>query len=452
MADLRRLLDEGKPIFGTDGVRGLAGSELTPELALAIGRAAGSRLRTGPVVIGRDTRRSGAMLSSAMAAGFNASGIDTSDVGILPSGGVSYLTGSTSASMGVMVSASHNPAPDNGIKLLSSRGGKLPDEDERAIEAMLRDLGSVRSATAGAIGTEFPHHDALHEYVGFLAGLSKYSLNGMRLALDCAHGAAFRAAPELFNLLKADVEVHGDAPDGTNINAGVGATNPEFLAGIAEGRIGLAFDGDADRLMVIDEDGRVANGDVVMAIVARHMAAQGQLRKNLLVATVMSNLGLRKSMSEAGIEMVETQVGDRYVMEELQARRGLLGGEQSGHIIFLDHGQTGDGLLTALRLLEVVAGTGKEIRQLRAEAITEYPQVLVNVEVARGRDLASADEVWDEVTEVVNTLGADGRVLVRPSGTEPLVRVMVEASTESDAQRYADRLASVIAEAMGKEV
>jgi phosphoglucosamine mutase len=450
LADLRRLLDDGKPIFGTDGVRGVAGSDLTPELALAIGRAAGTYLRGGPVIVGRDTRRSGEMLSLALQAGFHAVGIDTLDVGVLPSGGISYLSATSGATMGAVVSASHNPAEDNGIKLLSSRGTKLPDEVERELEDRLRSSGG-KTTVGPDIGTRFPNSDALEQYVGHLTSISRYGLSGLSLALDCANGAAFKAAPMLFQRLKADLQVYADSPDGTNINAGCGATHPEMLAGLARGRIGLTFDGDADRLIAIDEDGRVANGDVIMAIIARHMKAQGSLKKNLVVATVMSNLGFRRSMAEADIELVETKVGDRYVMEALLDHHGVLGGEQSGHIIFLDKGQTGDGLLTAVRLLDVVAGTGRELRELRAEAITEYPQILQNVQVARGASLSDAEDLWDEVRRVESELGDEGRVLVRASGTEPLIRVMVEATSEETARHYADRLSSVTESSMRKE-
>jgi phosphoglucosamine mutase len=449
LADLRRLLDEGKAIFGTDGVRGVAGSELTPELALSIGRAAGSHLRNGPVVVGRDTRRSGEMLSSALQAGFHSVGIDTVDVGVLPSGGISFLTATTGATMGAIVSASHNPAEDNGIKLLAARGTKLPDELEREIEDRIRASGN-RSAVGPAIGTRFSDPDAIESYVSHLVAVSRYGLSGIQVAIDCANGAAYQAAPRVLTRLRAELEVFADTPDGTNINKGVGATHPEFLATHSKGRIGLTFDGDADRLIAIDEDGRVANGDVIMAVLARHLKAQGKLTKNLVVATVMSNLGFRKSMAEAEIEVIETQVGDRYVMEALSERKGLLGGEQSGHIIFLDKGQTGDGLLTAVRLLEVVAGTGKELRQLRAEAIVEYPQILNNVRVQRSADLSGAADIWEEVRIIEEELGAEGRVLVRASGTEPLIRIMVEASSEEQARHYADRLTAVTETTFGK--
>lgn len=450
MSNLRRLLDDGKNLFGTDGVRGVAGSELSAELALAIGQAAGAHLNQGPVLVGRDTRRSGPMLSAALQAGFNSVGIDTLDVGVLPSGGISHLTATSGATLGAIVSASHNPAADNGIKLLSSQGSKLSDDVEREIEDRIRSSGTIAAVGPG-IGTRFEDRDAMNVYLDHLVAASKYSLAGLSVVVDCAHGSAYQAAPELFKRLKADVEPFADAPDGTNINVECGATHPETVAAMANGRIGLSFDGDADRLIVVDEDGKIANGDVVMAIVARHLKGQGQLKHDLLVATVMSNLGLHKSMKEAGIEMVLTQVGDRYVMEALTERRGLLGGEQSGHIIFTDTGTTGDGLMTAVRLLNVVAGTGKELRELRSEAITEYPQVLVNVGIERGADVDAADYLWEEVGLVEEELGAEGRVLVRPSGTEPLIRIMVEASSESAARGYADRLAAVAADVLGKE-
>ena len=442
MSDLRRLLDDGKPIFGTDGVRGAAGLELTADLALQIGRAGGSYLHGGPVLVGQDTRRSGSMLSAALQAGFHSVGIDTVDVGILPSGGISYLTSRSGATMGAIVSASHNPAEDNGIKLLAARGTKLADGVEREIEDRMRNPSRL-VAVGGEIGFRRENLDGHREYVDHLVESSRYSLNGLQLALDCANGAAYKVAPELFDRLGADVRVFNAEPNGSNINDGCGATSPEFIAKHGKGRIGLAFDGDADRLIAVDEDGTIANGDVIMAIIARHLKEQGRLKNNLVVATVMSNLGFRKSLAEADIEMVETPVGDRYVMEALTERNALLGGEQSGHIIFSDLAQTGDGLLTAIQLLNVVAGTGKPLRELRAETITEFPQVLVNVRVDRSVDLARAELLWEEVALVEEELGDEGRVLVRPSGTEPLVRIMVEAPSKDLASGYADRLAAI---------
>lgn len=445
--DLRRLLDDGKPIFGTDGVRGVAGSELTSELAMDIGRAAGSWLRGGPVLVGRDTRRSGSMLSSAIQAGFHSVGIDTIDVGIMPTGGISFLTEQSAATMGVIVSASHNPADDNGIKLLAARGTKLPDEVERELESRMRAQGR-QVAVGDSIGFRREDPDAYGRYLEHLVSTSKYSFRGLDVVLDCANGSAYKAAPELFERFKANATVLFAEPNGTNINEGCGATSPQALAEHSDGVIGLAFDGDADRLIVVDEDGVVANGDVIMAVVARHLSSQGKLKGDKVVATVMSNLGFRKSMDEAGIQIIECGVGDRYVMESMTESGAVLGGEQSGHVIFTEHAQTGDGLLTAVQLLNVLAGTGKQLRELRAEAITEYPQVLVNVELPRGQDVETLTPMWDEVEEVERELGDDGRVLVRPSGTEPLVRIMVEAPSMNDASGYADRLAEVTRQAI----
>lgn len=446
------MLRDGIRLFGTDGVRGLANVELTPDLALRLGRAAGSLLEGGPVLVGRDTRRSGEMLSLALQAGFHSAGVDTVDAGILPSGGISALTASIGAGMGAIVSASHNPAPDNGIKLLGADGFKLSDEQEERIEGRMRDTGSARIPHGGAVGTRYQMDEALETYLDSLSGRSAYRFQGIPLTLDCANGAAFRAAPELFRRLGADVEAFGDLPDGNNINDGCGATTPSFVAARSRGRIGFAFDGDADRLIAVDEDGGIVDGDVIMAVVARHWKAAGTLPNDLVVATVMSNLGFRKAMAEAGIELIETKVGDRYVLEAMRRRGAVLGGEQSGHVIFLDRGRTGDGLLTAIRLLEVVSGTGRSLAELSSGAMTRFPQVLENVGVSRKEALDGDEEVWAAVREAEEDLGADGRVLVRPSGTEPLVRVMVEAPTEDDARRYADLIAGVIGSRLGKEV
>jgi phosphoglucosamine mutase len=445
------MLKDGVRLFGTDGVRGVANLELTPELALQIGRAAGSLISGGSALIGRDTRRSGEMLSAALQAGFNSAGVDTVDVGVLPSGAISHLTANSGADMGAVVSASHNPAADNGIKLLGSRGTKLNDAEEDRIEERLRDTTGISTPFGAAVGTRFINAKGLDTYVADLASGASYSFNGIGLMLDCAQGAAYKAAPALFRKLKADVAVLADEPTGMNINEGCGATHPEFLAAHAKGRIGLAFDGDADRLIVVDEDGAIANGDVIMAVIARHWKAIGKLKNNTVVATVMSNLGFRKAMLESGIDFVQTRVGDRYVLEGMQQHKAILGGEQSGHVIFLDRGRTGDGLLTGIRLLEVVAGTGRPLCELRREAMTEYPQILINVRVSDRNGLSDASGVWAAVSRAEGELGDDGRVLVRASGTEPLVRVMVEAPGEDDARRYADDIAAAVAAELGEE-
>jgi phosphoglucosamine mutase len=443
------MLESGDRLFGTDGIRGVANTELTADLALALGRATGEEIRGESVLIGRDTRRSGEMLSEAFQAGLHSIGVDSLDVGILPSGGISYLVAETGAAMGAIVSASHNPAIDNGIKLLDHRGAKLADQREDRIEARLRKGGPWTLASGDRVGTRFVMTDAENRYLAFLKDTMPYSLNGFRLLLDCANGAATRVAPELFRRLSADVEAICAEPDGTNINDGCGAAHPGFLAAKCKGRIGLAFDGDADRLIAVDEDGVPANGDVIMAIIARHLKRTGKLRKNVVVATVMANLGFRKAMEAMGIELIETQVGDRYVKEAMWDRRAVLGGEQSGHVIFSNFGETGDGLLTAVRLLEVLAISGKELRELRAETITEFPQILRNVRVADKGRLADADVLWEAVSSIEGRLAGEGRVLIRPSGTEPVVRVMVEAPTRDEAVTITDELVAIVRRELG---
>jgi phosphoglucosamine mutase len=438
----------GAPLFGTDGVRGRANVELTPELAMGLARAAGDG-RPGTVLIGRDTRRSGQMLSAAMHAGFHAAGCDTIDVGIVPVGAVSHLTAEHRASLGVMISASHNPAEDNGIKLFASDGSKLDAAREAAVEARYRH-GPPWVEVAGAdIGIQTGLPGALERYLDYLARLSRYALHGISVALDCANGAAFRAAPAFFKRLGADVKAYAVEPAGTNINDGCGATRPAFIAERAQGRVGLAFDGDADRCIAVDEDGATVNGDVIMAILTGHLHRQQALPGDLVVATVMSNLGFHLALRGLGIKVAETPVGDRYVLEEMRRSGAGLGGEQSGHVIF--GGQpTGDGLLTGMRLLEVMAATGAPLKELR-RVMTEFPQVLRNVPVRVKERLAEAAPLWEAVAIMERRLGDKGRVLVRASGTEPLVRVMVEAPTAAQAAGIADELATLVRRELGGE-
>ncbi len=434
---------EGRRLFGTDGIRGRANVELTADLAMAVGRAAGEFIPGGQVLVGRDTRRSGEMLSSALQAGFHSVGIDTIDVGVLPSGGIAFLTSDTRSAMGVVVSASHNPAADNGIKLLGRNGSKLSDDEEDRIEQRIRRGPPWKVAIDDGIGTAFRMAEADERYLAHLRESMPYTLRGISIALDCANGAAYRTAPELFRRLKAEVEVFAAEPDGTNINSGCGATHPRYLSEHAKGRLGFAFDGDADRLIAVDEDGAVANGDVIMAVIARHMKEAGRLKNNIVVSTVMANLGFRRAMERLEIDVIETQVGDRYVLEAMREHKAILGGEQSGHVILADRASTGDGLLTAVRLLEVMASSGKEFRELRKETITEYPQVLRNVHVVDKHKLEGAELLWAAVRDAEARLGDDGRILVRASGTESLVRVMVEASSGTEAAAIADELIEI---------
>ena len=435
-------------LFGTDGVRGVANVDLDVPLVFGLARAAGELMGGGAVVVGRDTRRSGDMLSAGLQAGFHSVGVDTLDVGVIPVGGVSSLIPELGARLGVMVSASHNPAPDNGVKFFDAKGGKLDDAREAEIEGRLREGEPWRTPTGGDIGAGRAVPDATGRYLAGIRRGAPGSLSGLRLALDCANGAAYHAAPELFASLGAEVVSYFASPDGLNINSGCGATTPRHLAEVAGGRIGLCFDGDADRLMLVDEEGRVANGDVILAVIARHLKDRRELAGNRVVTTVMSNLGFRKAMQEAGIEVSQTRVGDRYVMEAMLREGAVLGGEQSGHVIQLDRARTGDGLRTAVRLLEVVKQSGRTLSDLRTEALVEFPQVLENVRV-RSKELDGADRVWEAVRAAEDELGDEGRVLVRASGTEPVVRVMVEAPTMSMARDVTGRLAQVVAAELG---
>jgi phosphoglucosamine mutase len=440
-ASTRRTETRESPLFGTDGVRGRAGDDLTAELAMGLARAASEGV-SGLAVVGRDTRRSGPMLASAVHAGFNAGGLDTVDVGVLPVGGVSTLVRRLGAAFGVMVSASHNPAPDNGIKFFGSDGSKLDDPAEESIAARYRTGEGTPGRVGDMIGTQRVMADAAGTYVADLMRRSLRTLGGLAIVLDTAHGAAFETAPELFRRLGAQVEVMNAEPTGMNINDGCGAVHPEGLASTASGRIGLAFDGDADRCVAVDEDGSVCNGDVIMAVLARHSLDAGHLTGRRVVTTVMANLGFRQAMQGMGVEVIETPVGDRHVIDAMRATGAVLGGEQSGHVI-LDGAASGDGLFTAMRLLEVVAETGKALRELRT-VMTEYPQVLINVPVAERGRLSDAAAVWSAVRDAEARLGEGGRVLVRESGTEPLVRVMVEAVGPAEAQSVARGLVAIV--------
>ncbi|MDJ0791841.1 MAG: phosphoglucosamine mutase [Acidimicrobiia bacterium] len=432
-------------LFGTDGVRGRANSDLTPEIAFDLARAAGEGI-DGQVVIGRDTRRSGPMLASAIAAGFNAVGVDTCDLGIIPVGAVSRLTRDTGSHFGVMVSASHNPAEDNGIKFFGRDGAKIPDDLEHAIEERYFSSVPYSRPVAGRVGIQTVMGDAVKRYVDKVSRTVEYSMRGLEFVVDCSNGAAFLAAPALFDKVGASVTIVADNPDGMNINDGVGATNPEFVADHARGRVGLAFDGDADRLIAVDEDGQVVNGDVIMAIFAKWQHERGKLKNDLVVATVMSNLGFHHAMQRIGVDVAVTPVGDRHVVEEMRRTQSVVGGEQSGHILLEDR-STGDGLRTALRLMEVMAATGRELRELRL-VMEELPQVLTNVRVGSKDGWDSDERISSVIGEWESRLGAQGRILVRPSGTEPLIRVMVEAPTANEAERAASSIAGVVASAL----
>jgi phosphoglucosamine mutase len=439
-------------LFGTDGVRGLANGQLTAELALDLSVAAAQVLADRGefeghrplAVVGRDTRISGQFLEAAVVAGLASAGVDVFLLGVLPTPGVAYLTGTLDADLGVMLSASHNPMPDNGIKFLARGGHKLDDSIESAIE---RRLGQKWKRPVGSdIGRVTPYPAAVSQYAAHLVRTIDHPLVGIRVVLDCAEGAAHEAAPRALVDAGAEVTAIHAQPDGLNINENCGSTHLERLQQAVlqdEAHVGFALDGDADRCLAVDHEGNVVDGDQILAVLAHAFLESGRLAKDTVVATVMSNLGFVQAMRAAGIGVRQTKVGDRYVLEAMKVSGYSLGGEQSGHVIMTDHATTGDGILTALHVLERMATTGQSLKSL-ASVMTRLPQVLVNV---GGVDKSRADDdavLAAAVAEEEAALGDRGRILLRPSGTEPIVRVMVEAGTAEEAQSIADRLARVV--------
>ncbi len=441
-------------LFGTDGVRGLAGTELTRDLAYGLGRAAVVVLgRHGAgrpsFVVGRDPRVSGEWLEDAITEGIRQAGGDVIIAGVEPTPAIAFMTVDLGASSGVVISASHNPPAYNGIKFFASNGMKLPDELEDEIEAVLADGGEALPDHEH--GTIAPVAEGRERYLRHLEGAAEARLDGMTVVVDCANGAASELAPELLRRLGATVHAIHAEPDGMNINDGCGALHPEVVAAEVVRRradAGVSHDGDADRALFADAAGDVIDGDQVLAASALAMQEAGTLAGDVVVATVMSNLGFVRAMTEAGIEVVQAKVGDRYVLEEMEKRGATLGGEQSGHVIYREHATTGDGLLTAVRFLSTAAAKGVGLAEL-ASAMRRYPQVLENVPVVDPGALEGSEEVWAAVHDAEATLGDRGRILVRASGTEPLVRVMVEAETAEDAQRIAGALASVVRAHLG---
>ncbi|NMF01269.1 phosphoglucosamine mutase [Aneurinibacillus aneurinilyticus] len=441
--------------FGTDGVRGVANTELTPELAYKLGRCGGyivtrdSKNERPKVVVGRDTRISGPMLERAIIAGLQSIGAEVVRLGVISTPGVAYLTRALEADAGIMISASHNPVQDNGIKFFGGDGFKLLDEMEAEIEALLdADKDELPRPIGGDIGTVLNYKEGAQKYLQYLKGTVQNRFDNLKIVVDCANGAASALAAQLFADMEADVITLACNPDGLNINDKCGSTHPEALQqAVVEHSavLGLAFDGDADRLIAVDERGELVDGDFIMAICGVAWKRRGKLKNDTVVSTVMSNIGFYKALEAAGIETRQTAVGDRYVMEEMLKGGFNLGGEQSGHIIFLDYNTTGDGLLTALQLLDVVAeANGKPLSELAAETMTQYPQILVNVRVADKTKLTGNIAVKSVVEEVEEKLGSNGRVLVRPSGTEPIVRVMAEGPDKSELEEYVEQIADVV--------
>lgn len=444
-------------LFGTDGVRGVANRDLTAELALDLSVAAarvlgdagafeGHRPRA---VVGRDPRASGEFLEAAVTAGLASAGVDVLRLGILPTPAVAYLTDALDADLGVMLSASHNPAPDNGIKFFARGGHKLPDDVEDTVEARLRE--SWDRPVGRGVGRVRDAFDESDRYVDHLIKTLPCRLDGLSVVLDCAHGAAYRVGPEALGRAGAQVIEIGAEPDGFNINDGCGSSQLDALrkAVVEHGAdAGIAHDGDADRCAAVSGDGEIVDGDQIMAILALELRAAGTLRQDTVVATVMSNLGFRMAMREAGIWVVETAVGDRYVLEAMRAGGYVLGGEQSGHVVMLDHATTGDGVLTALQVLSAVARKGRPLAEL-AGVMTRLPQVLLNVSGVDKSRVTTSAELLDAMRDAEAELGDSGRLLIRPSGTEPAVRVMVEAENEDRARQVAHRLVGVVRSALG---
>lgn len=446
-------------LFGTDGIRGVANEPpLTPDLAYRVGRELaatlseqqpdGARVR---LVIGRDTRRSGPLLESALVAGLLSAGADCYTVGVLPTPGIALLTRALEAHGGIVLSASHNPFEDNGIKLFSAQGTKFPDAWEAQIEARLAAGDAAPRARGAGIGRLVPYDRAEKYYVDFLTRCFPLDLAGLTVVIDCAHGATFRVGPSVFRRLGARVVAMSAQPDGTNINAGCGALHPEALQKrlrAVRADIGFAFDGDGDRLISVDHLGEIRDGDYALAIAGRHMAGQRRLKNDLIVTTVMANLGLDESLKAAGIRVIKTQVGDRYVAEEMLKSGANLGGEQSGHLLFPDHMPTGDGILSALALLSVVRETGEPLAAL-ATCMRKFPQVLVNVRVREKPPIDSIPGLRARVGAFESEMNGIGRVLIRYSGTEALARVMIEGVDAARIQAMADELADVIRAQIG---
>lgn len=439
--------------FGTDGVRGIANKSLTPETAFKIGRIAGyiftKEDKKPRVLIGQDTRISGPMFEGALIAGLISIGAEIMRLGVISTPGVAYLTKVTNAEMGIMISASHNPFEDNGIKIFGPNGFKLTDEQEAEIERLMDLEDDTLPRPVGKdIGMVSNYFEGSQKYLSYLQETVDNDFTDIHIGLDCAHGATSSLAAHLFADLEAEIYTIGNNPNGTNINDGVGSNHPENLQAMVKEKeldIGLAFDGDGDRLIAIDEQGNVVDGDQIMYICATYLEEKNQLKNDTVVTTVMSNLGFHKALEKKGINVVATDVGDRYVLEQLREGDYNFGGEQSGHIIFLNHSTSGDGMLTAIQLIDIMKETGKPLSELAAE-MTIYPQMLKNVPVNDKRQALSNSNIMAEIERAKDELGETGRVLVRPSGTESLIRVMVEAETKEECEKYVNQLANAIEE------
>ena len=436
--------------FGTDGIRGIAGESLTADLSFKVGKALGKLLtekKEHPkVIIGRDTRISCDMLEQALAAGLTSTGVNVMTVGTIPTPAIAYLTKTIETDSGIMISASHNPYQDNGIKIFGPDGFKLTDEQELHIEQLIDNSDKIKTASFDKIGKLYSGSELSQKYIQHIKQSISGDLSGIKIALDCANGATTGIAPFIFGDLEADIETIGCQPNGVNINDNVGSTKINTIAEFVKENnvdMGFAFDGDGDRVLAVDSKGNVVDGDKIMFILAKHLKDQGELKDNMVVSTVMSNIGFYKAIEENGLQSVKTAVGDRYVVEEMRNNSYSLGGEQSGHIILMNYATTGDGILTAVKLADIIKKSGKSLEEL-ANEVNIYPQKLVNIKVVDKKTAMEDEEVLSECTKVEKELEGNGRILLRASGTENLIRVMVEASSDKLTDKYCEQVAAIV--------
>ena len=438
--------------FGTDGIRGIAGESLTADLSFKVGKALGKLLtekKDHPkVVIGRDTRISCDMIEHALTAGLTSTGVNVMTVGTIPTPAIAYLTKTIETDSGIMISASHNPYQDNGIKIFGSDGFKLTDEQELEIESLIDNSEQIKNASFEKIGKVYGGNELTQKYIQHIKQSITGDLSDVKIALDCANGATTGVAPFIFGDLEADIETIGCQPNGVNINDNVGSTKIETISEFVKENnvdVGFAFDGDGDRVLAVDANGNIVDGDKIMFILAKHLKEQGELKDNMVVSTVMSNIGFYKAIEENGLQSVKTAVGDRYVVEEMRNNNYSLGGEQSGHIILMNYATTGDGILTAVKLANIIKSTGKSLEELASE-VSIYPQKLVNIKVIDKKAAMEDSEILAECEKVEKELEGNGRILLRASGTENLIRVMVEASSDELTDKYCEQVAKIVRE------
>ncbi|MBS5319417.1 MAG: phosphoglucosamine mutase [Gemella haemolysans] len=438
--------------FGTDGIRGIAGESLTADLSFKVGKALGKLLtekKEHPkVVIGRDTRISCDMIEQALTAGLTSTGVNVMTVGTIPTPAIAYLTKTIETDSGIMISASHNPYQDNGIKIFGPDGFKLSDEQELEIESLIDNSEQIKNASFDKIGKLYSGNELTQKYIQHIKQSITGDLSDIKIALDCANGATTGVAPFIFGDLEADIETIGCQPNGTNINDNVGSTKINTISEFVKKNnvdVGFAFDGDGDRVLAVDAKGNIVDGDKIMFILAKHLKEQGELKDNMVVSTVMSNIGFYKAIEENGLQSVKTAVGDRYVVEEMRKNNYSLGGEQSGHIVLMNYATTGDGILTAVKLADIIKTSGKSLEELASE-VNIYPQKLVNIKVVDKKAAMEDSEVLAECENVEKELEGNGRILLRASGTENLIRVMVEASSDELTDKYCEQVARIVRE------